>query len=323
MLARYGPWHALVDVGAEAVERDGDPHPAVGGVAIVVAEQHDLVVVKEPVVRDGHVRGADRHVQEPVLASGQGVVVDPHLGARHQPDGVAVHASGRLHRAARDDHLPRGLRPALVDVQPVDDHVVHMEEHDACAAGDVHVGPASVDGRNALDEERLRQPDVHAPLEGDPDLPGQHRPAVAQGARTWAHRVVAGVGDHVRNHPGSSVLPHLPCEAHRADGEPLPVGGPVGLLTPAPVDDVCAMDVRRCAVEDKKQSEEKEFFGRHSIDLSTSMLDALCLIEKIRRQGGRETYKLFARHFEVGVSRNIPGSRRDIVELFNLLQLFV
>jgi len=53
------------------------------------------------------------------------------------------------------------------------------------------------------------------------------------------------------------------------------------------------------------------------------MVDALCLIEKIRRQGGRETYKLFARHFEVGVSWNIPGSRRDIVELFNLLQLFV
>jgi len=244
------PWHPLVDVWSEPVERDGDAHPAVGGVAVVVAEQHDLVVVEEPVVGDGHVGGADRHVHQPVLALRQGVVVDPHLGARHQPDGVAVHAAGRLHGAAGPDRRALGLRAAVVDVQPVHDDAAHLVQHDARAARDVHVGAAPVDGREALHEQRLRQPDVHAPREGDPHLPGQHRRAVPQRARARPHRVVAGVGDRVADDTGPAVLPHLPGEAHRAHGQPLPVRGPVALAAPAPVDDVLAVDRRQCGMED-------------------------------------------------------------------------
>jgi hypothetical protein len=271
--AQTSPRHALVDVGSEPVERDGDAHPAVGVVAVVVAEQHDLVVVEEPVVRDGHVVGPDRHVHQPVLAPRQRVVVDPHLAARHHPDGVAVRAAAaatatasRPHGAAGPDRRALRLRADVVDVQPVDDDAAHLVQHDARAAGDVHVGAAPVDGREAPHEQRLGQPDVHAPLEGDPDLPAQHRRAVPQRARPRAHRVVAGVGHRVRGDPGPAVLPHLPGEAHRARGEPLPVGRPVGLPAPAPVDDVCGMDRGRCAnvEDDNKEGAEEEFFGGHA-----------------------------------------------------------
>lgn len=88
------PGHALAAGGAESVEGDSDAHGLVADVAVSVTEEHNLVVVVEPVVGDGDVGGAAGDVDEAVLARVQRVVVDPHLGGRHHPDGIAVLAAG-------------------------------------------------------------------------------------------------------------------------------------------------------------------------------------------------------------------------------------
>lgn len=98
------------------VVHDGGLHVAVANIAIVMAEEHDLVLVSEPVVGDGDLGGPSRHVEEPVLACIECVVVDPHLRCRHEPDGVAVYLAEGQDFGVRPDHLAWWLRLAVVDV---------------------------------------------------------------------------------------------------------------------------------------------------------------------------------------------------------------
>ena len=72
------PGHPLVAIGTKMVESNSDPHLLVLNKLIVMAKQHDLVVVPEPVVRDRDVGRAPGHIEEPVVAFVESVVVDPH-----------------------------------------------------------------------------------------------------------------------------------------------------------------------------------------------------------------------------------------------------
>lgn len=76
-VSEANPRHALVAVWPEPVVHNSDPHLLVGNVAIAMAQQHDLVVVVEPVVGDGYAARRLRDVDQPVLALVEGVVVDP------------------------------------------------------------------------------------------------------------------------------------------------------------------------------------------------------------------------------------------------------
>lgn len=67
----------MVAVRAEAVEDDSDVHVAVLDETIVMAEEHHLVVIVEPIVGDGDACGSTGDVEEAVLAGVKCVVIDP------------------------------------------------------------------------------------------------------------------------------------------------------------------------------------------------------------------------------------------------------
>lgn len=127
------------------VEGNGDLHVLILLVAVAVAEQHDLVVVREVVVWDGDGGGAVYGVDEAVSAVREGAVVHPHVAPAKNGDAVAVRdrpppvVVGRV----PDVGVPALL--AVVDVEAVDDHVGHVLDRDAGAARDVHARPAPVD----------------------------------------------------------------------------------------------------------------------------------------------------------------------------------
>lgn len=232
--------HALVHSRPESVVHDGDLHLPVLQVAVVMAEEHHLVVILEPVVGDGDPAGAARHVQKPIVAAVERIVIDPDFGRAHQPYGVAIGASHLHDLSSWTDYRPRASRLQAVETQAVDDDVAHLVEQEAGAVGYVDVGAAAVDGGEALDEQRPLELDDHVRSEGDPDLPLHEAGPVPQRAGLGIHRVVSGVGDPVESHVLSGVAPHLPGESHRAGGEPLPAPRPVAVPSPALVDGVHA-----------------------------------------------------------------------------------
>lgn len=89
-VAESATWHALNQTLAEVVERNGDLHASVGGVLVVVSQEHDLVVVGEVVVGNGNRGGAHYGVDQAVRAVREGAVVDPDLPGAEDGDAVAV-----------------------------------------------------------------------------------------------------------------------------------------------------------------------------------------------------------------------------------------
>lgn len=233
-VAESATWHALDQTLAEVVERNGDLHASVGGVLIVVSQEHDLVVVGEVVVGNGNCGGTHYGVDQAVRAVREGAVVDPDLPGAEDGDAVAVRSAPppNVSWAGAYVGVPRGR--AVVDVDVVDDDVGDVLERDAAVAGDVDVGAATVDGFEAVEDELVLQVYGHVGGEHDPErLVLDDR--VPKRARDRVGRVaVGGVGHHV----DLSALPAhgIFAEADAAVGELLAVGRPVGVAAPAVVD---------------------------------------------------------------------------------------
>lgn len=73
----------------------------------------------------------------------------------------------------------------------------------------MNICPSAIDGREVPDEKRLREPDGHVLLEGNPDLPFDHRDPIPQCPGPRVKWVVPGVGDGVRHGPLPDVARHL------------------------------------------------------------------------------------------------------------------
>lgn len=71
------PGHPLHQLLAEVVEGYGNLHARVWQVGVAVAQQHHLVVVREPVVGDGDRSGTHYSIDQAVLAVGEWAVVYP------------------------------------------------------------------------------------------------------------------------------------------------------------------------------------------------------------------------------------------------------
>lgn len=132
----------------------------------------------------------------------------------------------------------------------------YLVEQKSGAVGNVDIGAAAVDGGEVLDEKRPHQLDLHAPLESDPHLSREHGRAVAERARAGTHRVVAGVSNRVPSQAATDVVVHGCRKADGASGEALPVGRPVAVAPPAPVN--CVHALRRASIANEDQNEEGE-----------------------------------------------------------------
>ena len=98
-----------------------------------------------------------------------GAVVDPDLLSSEDGDPVAVRSAPPPgFRRRRGDHgASRGF--AVVDVDVVDDDVLHVLDGQAAVAGDVDGGAPAVDGFVAVDDEFVFEADEHVGGEDDPE----------------------------------------------------------------------------------------------------------------------------------------------------------
>jgi hypothetical protein len=220
------------------VERHGDLHDLVLRLAVAGAEEHDVVVVGHVAVGDGDAGGEFDDVDEPVLAVGEGDVVEPDVGGPEDGDAVAVGDGAPAEVVRRVPDVPAVLvgLDDVVDVDVMDDDVSDELDGELGAVGDAHLRAAAVDGLVAADDELLLERDDHRLGEGDPEgLLLDHAPP--ERARPRVHHVVVGaVGHHVEL-AGQSAGRVAP-EPLRAPRQALPVRRPVLAAPPAPVDRV-------------------------------------------------------------------------------------
>uniref|UniRef100_A0A804PV48 Uncharacterized protein n=1 Tax=Zea mays TaxID=4577 RepID=A0A804PV48_MAIZE len=197
-----------------------------------------VVVVGEVAVGDGDPGGLGDDVDEAVLAVGEREVVQPHVGGAEDGDAVAVGDDAPAEVVGRVADVAAVLvgRDDVVDVDVVDDDVVHELHRELRAVGDAHLRAAPVDGLVAADDELLLERDDHRLGEGDPqrlDLDD----APPQRARPRVHHVVVGAVRHhveLAGQPAGGVAP----EPLGAPRQPLAVRRPVLPASPAPVDRV-------------------------------------------------------------------------------------
>uniref|UniRef100_A0A452YC05 Uncharacterized protein n=1 Tax=Aegilops tauschii subsp. strangulata TaxID=200361 RepID=A0A452YC05_AEGTS len=217
--------HPLHQLHAEVIERDGHLHPRVREVPVAVPQQHHLVVVGEVAVGHGDARRPHDGVHQPVRAPRQRAVVHPHVPRREERDAVAVRPGAPPVVRRRRPHVRVPRRHAVVHVQVVDDHVGHVLQRDARAAGDVHVRAAPVDGLVAVHQQLLVEADGHVRGEHDPQralLDG----GVPERAGRRVHGVaVRGVGHNVER--PALAAQRVAAEPDAAVRQPLPVLPPV------------------------------------------------------------------------------------------------
>lgn len=216
------------------IERYGDLHATVGGVLIVVSQEHNLVVVGEVVVGNSNRGGTHYGVDQAVRAVREWAVVDPDLPGAEDGDAVAVRSPPPPHVRWTGAYVGVPWRRAVVDVDVVDDDVGDVLEGDAAVARDVDVGAAAVHGFEAVEDELVLQVNGHVRGKHDPE-----RFVLDDGV---AERAGDGVGRvavrWVRHHVD---LPALPAHGVFAESDAalrqlLAVGRPVGVAAPAVVD---------------------------------------------------------------------------------------
>nr|ACL53931.1 unknown [Zea mays] len=227
--------HPLHQPAAEVVERHRDLHHRVLRAVVAGAEQHHVVVVGEVAVGHGDGRRPVHHVDQPVGAAGHGHVVDPHVAGRQHGDAVAVAPRAQPVVPLRvADHAAR-VRLGVVDVQVVQDHVLHVLQRDL-REHDVHLRAPPVDRLVVVHDQLLPQLDHHVAREHDPQRPVLDHGVPQRALPRDDHLVVARVPHHVQLAGRAADGPVA--EPARALRQPLPVRRPVGAAAPAPVDGV-------------------------------------------------------------------------------------
>ena len=135
------------------VERDGDFHGGVRGVAIAMAEEHDLVMIGEVVVGDGDERRGVAHIDESIFTRRERVVVDPHIARREHANRISIGAPAL----------------AIVNVNPMYDDIAHLFNRNARPVRDVDIRATPIECLVARYEELRLQCDGHALCKVDPE----------------------------------------------------------------------------------------------------------------------------------------------------------
>lgn len=120
------PGHALDAVGPEPVKRHRNLHIAISDETVVVAEEHDLVMVPKPVVGDGYRSRSPRDVEQAILTLVERVVIDPYFPRRDYPYGISVFSAKGDRLASTCGHRPGWHHPVVVELQAVDYDIVRL-----------------------------------------------------------------------------------------------------------------------------------------------------------------------------------------------------
>lgn len=187
-------------------------------------------------IGDGNGGGSHDCIDQAVLAIGERDMIDPNIGDSEHRNSVAVALRAYpkvIHRVSDHPTLPL---LDVVDVQSMNDDIPHELQRDLSSMADVNVGATPVYGLIAGDEQLLGEPDVHTAPKDDPERL-RLDDGVSQGSGFRVDHVTVGrVGDDVD--PAGLAAGGSVGEADGAVGEPLAVGFPVWVASPAFVDGV-------------------------------------------------------------------------------------
>lgn len=141
----YIPWHSLDKTFSKMIEGYGDLHVLVLRVGITVSQKHNLVMVGHVIVGDRDGGGSMNGIDQPILTIRQRAMIDPNMLRVKDRDSVAVRfrPKPRVLRRVSDVRVPGGL--AIVNVNPMNDHVAYVVYGDAAPTGDVHARASAVD----------------------------------------------------------------------------------------------------------------------------------------------------------------------------------
>ncbi len=128
--------------------------------------QH-LVVVHEVVVGDGDESRTPNGVDQAIGSFGQEAVVDPDVVAGEDANGIPVGSPAFPHMGRGAHHPGRTGCDDVVNVDVVDDDVIHILKSQACTTSDVDHHSSPVECLVARHHAFVLQPDSHAPCEDD------------------------------------------------------------------------------------------------------------------------------------------------------------
>lgn len=107
-------------------------------------------------------------VDQTVRAVRQRAVVNPHVRAAENRDGVTIRRRPPPVMRRRVSHVSIASLLAVVDVDAVDDDVGHVLDGDARAAGDVYARSTAVYGLERVHDQLFFQIYDHVTCEDDP-----------------------------------------------------------------------------------------------------------------------------------------------------------
>lgn len=114
-----------------------------------------LVVVSEVVVGNSNSSGPHNSIHKPISATRQRVMINPNVTRAKDGDPIAISKSPPpIMRGRAPNHCVTSYL-AVVNMQPVDDHVGDELYGDARTISDVDVHAAAVDGLEAVHDEFL------------------------------------------------------------------------------------------------------------------------------------------------------------------------
>lgn len=188
-----------------------------------------LIMLCKEIVGDGYSRGAVDDVNKPIGGPSKIAMIDPYVGGIKYVDGVAVGAAAVAHVGGAIPHNPRLPGLAIMDANPVYDHMAHVLYSDAGPKSNLNPNPSPINGLVTIYHQLILKPDHHAPSEHNPKW-ARLDDAVTERPPLGDRRVVRGVRDDVDAavFAPDGVAP----EPHRAVRQGAAVGGPIGLGAP-------------------------------------------------------------------------------------------
>lgn len=112
-------------------------------------------------IGDGNGRGSHDGINEAILALGHGNMIYPDVGGSVHGYGVAVALRSEAEMAHGVPDHATAAPLDVMDVQPMDDDVLHKLQRDLSSVADMNVGPTRVYGLVACHQQLLGQPDHH------------------------------------------------------------------------------------------------------------------------------------------------------------------
>lgn len=114
-----------------------------------------LVVVGEVVVGNSNSSGPHNSIHKPISAIRQRVMINPNMTRAKDGDPISISKGPPtiMRRRAPNHGVPSHL--AVMNMQPMDDHVGDELDGDARTISDVDVHAAAVDGLEAVHDEFL------------------------------------------------------------------------------------------------------------------------------------------------------------------------